>query len=143
MEKPRRPKESESDSGRFEARLTRQEIAITRSAPLPTPEELAAYERVAPGAAERILAMAEAQTRHRRELESAVVLNNISSERRAQWLAFCLALVVSGNGTYLIAVEQSAEGLVALVGTLAGLLALFLRGAHMRDRELESKQRKS
>jgi uncharacterized membrane protein len=113
---------------------------IARSAPLPTPQDLAAYERVAPGAAERILAMAEAQTRHRRELERSVVFNNIASERRAQWLAFCIALVVSGSGTYLIAVRQSAEGLVALVGTLAGLLALFLRGAHTRAREIESKK---
>jgi len=38
--------------------------------PIPPSEELANYDRIAPGAAERIIRMAEEQAAHRRELEA-------------------------------------------------------------------------
>ncbi|EFV01877.1 hypothetical protein HMP0721_1271 [Pseudoramibacter alactolyticus ATCC 23263] len=40
-----------------------------RMGPLPALEELEAYDRVVPGSAERIIAMAEEQSKHRRAKE--------------------------------------------------------------------------
>ena len=110
------------------------------SGPLPRPEDVAAYEATCPGAADRIITMAEKQASHRQELERAVVNSNISNERRGQWLAFATAVLFGGAGTYLIATGKSTEGLVAIIGPLVGLVAVYFRGVKKRDAELESKR---
>ncbi len=45
-------------------KVTHTQVAV-RTAPLPHPSELAGYEDILPGAAERIFAMAESQAAHR------------------------------------------------------------------------------
>lgn len=50
--------------------ITAQIHQVVRSAPLPSPDEFGQYEDVLPGAAERILAMAEQQARHRQRTEN-------------------------------------------------------------------------
>jgi uncharacterized membrane protein len=52
------------------------------SGPLPPPAILAQYDRVVPGAAERIITMAEEQSRHRRPMESQLVVSDIADARR-------------------------------------------------------------
>jgi len=47
--------------------------------PIPPSEELANYDRIAPGAAERIIRMAEEQAAHRRELETRSLQADIES----------------------------------------------------------------
>jgi uncharacterized membrane protein len=46
------------------------------SGPLPPPEILAQYNEIVPGAAERILKMAEEQSAHRRGLEDKTIRRN-------------------------------------------------------------------
>jgi len=46
------------------------------SGPLPLPNHLEQYEKICPGAAERIIKMAEDQSLHRRTLESIVIKSN-------------------------------------------------------------------
>ena len=48
--------------------------------PLPPPQVLQEYNRVIPGAAERLLVMAEEPAKHRRELERRVVRWNTLNE---------------------------------------------------------------
>ena len=43
------------------------------SGPIPPPTVLEGYERIIPGAAERILAMAEADAKHQRDIELAAL----------------------------------------------------------------------
>ena len=45
----------------------------TFQGPIPPPSVLEAYEKILPGAAERILKMAENQSTHRQEIEKIVV----------------------------------------------------------------------
>src|ERR1022692_4735560 len=52
---------------------THTEFSLSRSAPLPLPSELAAYNEIIPQGADRIMKMAEAQTTHRIEIEKSVV----------------------------------------------------------------------
>ena len=65
----------------------------TFAGPLPHPDHLASYESVRPGAADRIIQMAERQLRHRLQNESRVIESNIKLEERGQWLAFAIATV--------------------------------------------------
>ena len=60
-----------------------QTVALT-TGPLPPPEQLAQYEQIIPGAADRILRMTENNSDHRIELFRARSLK----VTRAQWLAF-------------------------------------------------------
>jgi uncharacterized membrane protein len=103
--------------------LYREELFV---GPLPHPELLAGYERACPGSAQRIIEMTERQGEHRRELEQKIVEANIHSEKRGQFLAFVLALLICGGGIYLLAQGRSVVGLVALLTPLAGLAGLFL-----------------
>ncbi|MGL4370892.1 MAG: DUF2335 domain-containing protein, partial [Spirochaetota bacterium] len=45
--------------------------SVTYSGPLPLPSDFSGYEAVLPGAAERIMAMTEEQSRHRMKCEEA------------------------------------------------------------------------
>lgn len=51
------------------------------SGPLPPPEILRRFDEVVPGAAERIIKMAEEQSGHRRELEKKVIESDVSRSR--------------------------------------------------------------
>lgn len=65
--------------------------------PLPHPEILAGYDQVLPGAADRIITMAEKNQAHRHALEAKVIPAGITSERIGQILAFLLYLATLGR----------------------------------------------
>jgi hypothetical protein len=73
-------------------------------------------------------------------MESTALSGNIAGERRGQVFAFLTAVIFCGSGTYLVAIGKSTEGLVAIIGPLVGLLAVFFRGVRKRDAELAKKQ---
>ena len=54
-------------------RTTAVAVSQSFSGPLPPPEVLEHYERIAPGTAERLLAMAESQSAHRQGHDAAVL----------------------------------------------------------------------
>lgn len=105
------------------------------SGPLPHPDILKRFDEVVPGAAERILVMAEEQSAHRRSLERKVIDSDIARSKWGQVLGFCIAiagLVASG----WIAVYGSAiTGGVIGAGTLASLVWVFMYGAKTRSKE--------
>ena len=61
---------------------TRSITSTTRfEGPIPPPAALADYDKVFPGCAERLVALAESQSAHRQELEKTVVRANVAAER--------------------------------------------------------------
>jgi uncharacterized membrane protein len=95
------------------------------SEPLPPPDLLQDYNGAFAGCAERIVAMAERQSTHRQELERLVVQSNCGAQKRGQWFAFILALVVISGGVFLLAQGRSIEGFATIalvVGSLVGAL---------------------
>lgn len=104
-------------------------IEAAFSGPLPPPEILVRYNDALPDGADRIVKLAEAQSRHRRSMES-----------RGQLFAFTLALVAILAGVALILDGKSAEGLVPLIGAIGGLAGVFVYGevrAH-KARQIDS-----
>lgn len=101
-------------------------IQQSHSGPLPSAREFRGYNDVLPGAAERILAMAELEQRHRHELESTAVKGEVRIKGRGQWFALA-ALVLS-----LLLVGLFARWGYATAGAgfgtaiIVGLVALFL-----------------
>jgi uncharacterized membrane protein len=104
--------------------------------PLPPPEILTRYNEALPDGAERIVAMAESQLKHRQLLEQKVVESNC---RAQQWgpvygLVTCLAAIA--GGIYLIHTGKDASGLAAIIAPLAGIVGVFVYGKLTQQRQL-------
>jgi uncharacterized membrane protein len=109
------------------------------SGPLPHPSILEDYDRVLPGAAERILAMAESQSNHRQNLEGRYLA---AESPNSVWGIIC--------GLFLGLVGLSASGICVYGGhgwpgaalggvTLASLVGVFVYGTSQRRIEREHK----
>jgi len=104
--------------------------------PLPPPEILAGYNKAAPGAAVRILAMAEAQQAHRIYLEKAVIDRESRRSDSGLRLGFVLAMTMSIGGMYLIGQGHSLEGLIGTLVPTVSLVSVFVYAQRTRKEEL-------
>jgi hypothetical protein len=72
------------------------------------------------------MAMAEKQGAHREALEARVINGNVANQTRGSYFAFILSLVAIIGGFVLIEQGKDAEGLAAIITSVAGLGRLFL-----------------
>lgn len=119
------------------------------SAPLPPPGALQQYDAIVPGAADRILRMAENVQQHNIELEKAAsaredktlaladktITSDASQSRWGLWFAFIIALLGIGVGAWLISIDKAGFGLAAIIAPLASLAGLFVYGTESRKAE--------
>jgi uncharacterized membrane protein len=119
--------------------LIRQEIAAF-SGPLPPPAILEHYEKILPGAADRIITMAEQQSSHRREIEKKVIDSDISNSRCGLnfgliigLAALAASVILALNGQALLGGALGLAYIVSLVGT-------FVYGSRGKSRELTEKR---
>jgi uncharacterized membrane protein len=104
--------------------------------PIPPPEILLKYNEALPNAAERIVAMAESQLKHRQTLERQVIDSNCKAQQRGPIYGLIVCLSAIGSGVYLIHSGQSAAGLAAIITALAGLAVVFITGKAMQQKQL-------
>ncbi len=109
--------------------------------PLPPPEILERYSQIVPNGADRIVAMAESQIRHRQSLESVVVQGNVTAQRRGQVMGFTLGLVAILGGIGLIAFDKDPQGLATIITAFVALAGVFIYGRVEQRREREQKRR--
>ncbi len=95
---------------------------------LPAPEELAKYEKVVPGGAERILEVAEKQSLHRREMEEKSIAAEIRTIRIRQAMTFGLALVAGILGGALLLNGSELAGLIVILVDAAALVGVVMYG---------------
>lgn len=110
------------------------------SGPLPPPEILEHYNQILPGAAERIIRMAEQQGEHRRSLEKTAIEANATAEKRGPILGFILAMTALIGGIWLISKGLKIEGLVALLTAIAAPVGVFVYGKVQQQKDLASKR---
>ena len=107
------PTRQAGDAGRITTSLVAQQTTVQFSGPLPDPQTLQGYEQVLPGAAERIMALAERQATHRMQTESDAAAHRarlegkiidaaIRSETWGRACAFTIALAFLGVSGWLI-----------------------------------------
>lgn len=106
--------------------------------PLPHPRIMRQYQEILPGAADRIITMAEKQQAHRMGLENSVISGDIKRADRGLLFGFVLFLVFAGGGIALLWTGKSTEGYALLLSSLIGGIANFVRVGRERKRELES-----
>ena len=110
------------------------------SGPLPPPEILKKFDEIVPGAAERIIKMAEGQFEHRTQLEKKVIDSDIARSKWGQVLGFVIA-IVGLFSSVLISIYGDAIVAGAIgVGTLASLVGVFMYGSKVRSEERKQKE---
>jgi uncharacterized membrane protein len=117
----------------------RIQAAATFSGPLPPPEALDRYNQILPGAAERIIAMAESQHTHRQELEKRVIASNVSAQRLGTVLGFIVAMTAIVGGIWLIHDGKSTAGLTSVLTALGSLVGVFVYSKHEQQKDLVKK----
>lgn len=111
------------------------------SGPLPHPNLLRQFDEVVPGAANRIIQMAESQGEHRRNLETTVISARSKNETMGIYIGGFLATLWSVGSFWLIVSGHSLWGTIALVGEIGALAAVFVIGRKsQRDESREKRQ---
>lgn len=115
--------------------------SVTYSGPLPPSAEMERYESITPGAADRILTMAEQQQRHRHiqetqenEANLRIADSNIRTQdaniqeiRRGQWMGFILGLAFLGVTTTLGLHGHEIAASVLGLGGVAAVATVFIK----------------
>jgi len=122
------------DSQPSMVQASRTEFSV-HAGPLPAPRDLADYEIILPGAADRILTMAENQAKHRMAIETRVLADNSLRSKLGLGAGFVVAmtaLVISG---YIASHGAPWPGSLLGTGSLGGLVAVFVTGTNSQKEE--------
>ena len=116
-----------------------QEYSLHYGGPIPPASEMARYEKIIPGAAERILTMAESQAKHRQNMEFTVVKRSVQDQRLGIICAF--AITVSALIVAVLCVRWGHEIVGAIIGTsgLGSIITAFIYGTRSNRAEREQK----
>jgi uncharacterized membrane protein len=85
-----------------------------------------AYERAAPGTAERIVGAFVKEGDHRREMERIIVRSQVRSRWTGQLSALAVILLFAGIAVWGIATDRPVRGVIALLAPLAALVNTIL-----------------
>lgn len=96
------------------------------SGPLPRPEDLEKYDNIVPGAAERILQMAEKEMQHRHEEDSKLSKNVITTTYLSILAAFLCVIIISFLSFYAMHIGSPTVGGGIAVGAIAAVAGIFL-----------------
>ena len=118
-------------------------VSASWKGPLPPPEVLRSFEEIVPGAAGRILDMAERQSDHRIQMEKTAIVGDSRRSYLGLAAAFILSSAIIGGGIYLIINDHDWAG-VSLIGLdVVGLAAVFLYGTKSRRAERDRKSERA
>ena len=110
-----------------QGRVSSRQVAASYQGPLPLPGHFEQYNQTLPGAADRILAMAENNSQHRMKMEGKTLIWTSAQVIIGQVLGFLLCALIVAAGAY-VAIKGHAWPGVLLGGTgLAGLVTAFLK----------------
>ena len=120
----------------------KQIVTSQYQGPIPSSFEMGNYDRILPGAAERILAMAEREQLHRHTIEDDANLANITLAKNSLWIragaqigAFLLFLTSLSAAVYF-----AVLGHVWLSGTVFTGVLTILAGAFVFVRRAKKKK---
>lgn len=120
------------DENKKEATEILSEITISKfqsemySGPLPSADQMAQYENTLPGSANRIIAMAEMQNKHRREMEKIDLPVKHKQFKRGQY--FSLIIGLFGLSITAVLALFGHDVVAAIIGsiTISTILAAFI-----------------
>lgn len=110
-----------------------------RSGPLPPSDELAAYDRLIPQGATRVLAMAEKQQDHRISIEKVAIKSQHTQGERGQIFALIIASLAILAAVVVTLKGHDTAGVVLGGSTVVSLVVVFVTGRLMQRRDLKQK----
>ncbi len=133
------PITSDSQAPAIQRQLHAEITAAAFSGPLPHPEILAGYDQVVPGAAKRIIAMAEVQSRHRQDLERSIIQGDIRRSWYGLWTGFAIGMTGILGSVVLGLYDHPGVASFLSGSTLVSLVGVFVIGAKSRQEERNQK----
>ena len=107
------------------------EIQISQSShysgPLPLPEDLARYDQIVPGAADRIIKMAENEMSHRHENDNRLAKNIVRTTVMSILAAFLCVLIMAGIVFYALYKDFPGVAGTIAVGSIAAIAGVFFK----------------
>jgi uncharacterized membrane protein len=111
------------------SRITQIVVSEQFSGPMPHPKHLAAYDQILPGAAERILGMAEKNLKHNIDSNAKILDAEIDDTKRGMYLGFvALALLICGAFGALFVTESEVVPGLFLTAVAIGAVGVFVKG---------------
>jgi len=98
----------------------------THIGPLPPASEFAGYDSALPGAADRILTMAEKASAHIQKSETAMINGSIKLDTRGQLFGFIITLLSLGIFTFLVYTEKTLWSIVPASFAFGNLVAVLI-----------------
>jgi uncharacterized membrane protein len=106
-------------------KITFEQTVEATTGPLPDPAVLKAYDQVLPGAAHRIIAMAEDEQRHQHGMQNSVIRSDCLGTRLGQIFAFAIGMAGMVIGGILIYADKTVSGLSSFFVPLATLAGIY------------------
>lgn len=103
-------------------------ITQFHSGPLPHPEVLKGFEEAHPGAANRIIQMAEGESTHRRNMENKGQRASVNNERLGMMCALIVCLFALTGSFYCILHGHPISGPIVSAFPIGGITLAFIRG---------------
>jgi uncharacterized membrane protein len=101
---------------------------------LPDPENLAKFEKLHPGFADRMLTMAEQEMLHRRQLDNKIARVTLRSSLLGIIAAFLSVLAVCSLSAYALFLGHANAGASIVIGSAAAIVSAFLLSRRKRSR---------
>lgn len=124
-------------------------IAVVRSivvtkhhqGPIPSPEDIALYNQHIPNGADRIMSMAEEQSKHRMKLEGVVINSQQKQSERGQVFGLIIGIfgITLGSIVTLLGHDWVGGGIAGT--TVISLVYAFITGKRAQKKDLESKSK--
>jgi uncharacterized membrane protein len=106
--------------------------AAAYQGPLPPAAHLEHYERILPGAADRIVSAFEKQVEHRHRMEERYSKSACSNSSLGLWAGFLICLVTIIASTLLIFLGKTVGGTVLGSVSITSLASVFVYGSKVK-----------
>lgn len=115
--------------------VTAQVVMRHHCGPLPSPEDIAAYNAHITDGADRIMAMAEKQSDHRRHLERTIVESQATQNSRGQLFGFLIGVFGIAAGSLLTYCGHAWVGAGIAGTTVISLVYAFVTGQRVQGQD--------
>jgi uncharacterized membrane protein len=120
-------------------RVTQMMSAEIFRGPLPHPKHIQAYEDACPGAADRIIRMAEIAQQRREDRRDVVIANEYADRRLGMLLGFGALVAMIVGGVLLVYHGESEIGTGLLgAGVLGTVVGSFIHGRRQQEPETKT-----
>lgn len=123
--KPFLPQQMQPHSSGMQHGLAQHVVVESISGPLPSPDIIAGYDRILPGAADRIIKMAENEQTHSHDMQIRAEGHRFKLTITGQVFGFIIGIVGVGGGVGLAAYDKSIVGFSVFFTSLGILVGGF------------------